>query len=568
VQPQLALSLLVLVLCTHVASAQVALRDCTLGEVASRCGTLSVFEDRDSRKGRKIALNFVVIPATTAGAKRSAVVFVPGGPGEAATAAKEGYAGSPLRSEHDIVLLDLRGTGGSHPLRCAYQDEPGRGARYLADFMPAEGLRRCASELRAKADLRFYTTPYAADDLDELRAALGYDSLNLIGGSYGTRFVLAYMRQHPARVRSAILYGPSPTHHTIPLTTALDAEHALQSLLADCADDAACGKRFPDVRARLTRVLRELEASPRTVPVRDPSTGAEVAVVVNRATFTQAIRYMLYRPSNAARIPLAVDLASRGEFGDIALFALGLGTLFNGDPEGLYNAVTCAEDVAFVDLPAARALAAGTFLGMERVRTQREACRHWSGGNLPPAYREPVRSQAPVLLVVGERDPATPPRLAQAVAETLPNSRVIIVRDGAHSFDGLQGIECLRELDQTFIRTASIDAVRVDCAATAAHPPFVFRSARESMVAMSADELKPFAGTYEGDGLTLTVTVAPPGITGTVGGMSVHLIPVGDREFVDDIVMGVTLRFELQNGSVTAVRLIKGTDEGMRLMRK
>ena len=91
------------------------------------------------------------------------------------------------------------------------------------------------------------------DDLDDVRAWLGYERINLFGLSYGTRAVLVYMRQHPDRVRSAILMGVAPTYLKMPLYHARAARRAMDLLLEECAGDAACHQAFPETSARLGR---------------------------------------------------------------------------------------------------------------------------------------------------------------------------------------------------------------------------------------------------------------------------------------------------------------------------
>jgi pimeloyl-ACP methyl ester carboxylesterase len=98
------------------------------------------------------------------------------------------------------VLVDQRGTGQSHPFQCPHDATP---PHFLVEMYPVDYVKNCRQVLQQKADLTQYTTPIAVEDLDEVRAWLGYDRINLFGLSYGTRAALVYMRQHPEHVRSA-----------------------------------------------------------------------------------------------------------------------------------------------------------------------------------------------------------------------------------------------------------------------------------------------------------------------------------------------------------------------------
>ncbi len=102
------------------------------------------------------------------------------------------------------------------------------------------------------------------DDLDDVREHLGYDQINLYGGSYGTRAALVYLRQHEPHVRTVVLDGVAPTDMRLPLFFARDAQRALDRLVADCAADSVCSKKFPDLGPRIVALLHAaVESSPR-----------------------------------------------------------------------------------------------------------------------------------------------------------------------------------------------------------------------------------------------------------------------------------------------------------------
>src|SRR5262249_40584667 len=145
---------------------------------------------------------------------------------------------------------------------------------YLGSFFPIEASRRCLSSLEKSSDLKLYTTPIAADDLDDVRAALGYEKLNVIGVSYGTRAALVYLRQHAAHVRTAMLLGVSPTDQAMPLHFPADTDRAARGVLAECAAEAACHAAFPDPWGDSQTVLSRLATKPVSVEIVHPETGA------------------------------------------------------------------------------------------------------------------------------------------------------------------------------------------------------------------------------------------------------------------------------------------------------
>ncbi|HEX8636937.1 MAG TPA: alpha/beta hydrolase, partial [Pyrinomonadaceae bacterium] len=210
--------LLMLVMCAVCSNAQdsfaatnskINLAPCLVSGVdkPARCGKLSVFENRKTKKGRRIDLNVVVFPAQGENPARDPVFGIAGGPGQGAAqlvAPVFFRELAPVNRERDIVLVDQRGTGNSNPLNCPINSLK-EAINYIGGDYPVENWKACRLELEKKADLRFYTTSIAMDDLDEVRESLGYEKINLFGVSYGTRAALAYLRQHPASVRSVIL---------------------------------------------------------------------------------------------------------------------------------------------------------------------------------------------------------------------------------------------------------------------------------------------------------------------------------------------------------------------------
>ena len=220
---------------------RVALKPCDNPTLTSDalCGTHEVFEDRVAR-GRKIALNILLLPATNAKAAPDPLFYFAGGPGGAATT----YAGEKfmngLRRNRDVVLVDQRGTGRSNPLNCppAGSKQDMRG--YFGEVWAVERVRACRMELEKIADLKLYTSSIAMDDVDEVRSALGYERIDLYGGSYGSTAALVYLRQHPQHVRAVAIFGVAPPSAKLPLSFAKGVQDSMNRLFADCAANADC----------------------------------------------------------------------------------------------------------------------------------------------------------------------------------------------------------------------------------------------------------------------------------------------------------------------------------------
>lgn len=534
----------------------------------ARCGTLSVWENRASKQGRKIDLKIVVLPATGPDHQPDPLVFLEGGPGESATEGAASLATilAAIREKRDILLADQRGTGGSHPLNCTLFEPAKDLQSYLGEFFPAEAARRCRTVLEKDADLTQYTTPTAADDLDDVRAALGYERLNLFGASYGTRLALVYMRRHPNRVRSAILHGVSPTDQTIPLTIPRDTDRALDGILGDCLADEACRAAFPEARRELHDVIRRLASSPSSVKILHPETGELVTVRLTRDVAAEALRYLAYSPSGAGEVPAVVHAAASGD--DEPLAEIGLffrRNLVSSGSMGLYLSVTCAEDVSWIRPGEGESIAAGTVLGDYRLRQQRAACAAWPKIPMPRPFRRPVRSGAPVLLLTGYLDPVTPPSNAEAAARALSCHVNVVVPHGGHSFDGLDGLECVQKLESDFVERGNVGGLDTDCVLGIRRRPFATALPLRKPIRMSKRDLNRFAGSYASDGGGPAASIERTGshlIVRFPGQPATALVPVAPGRFAVADTPLADVRFEVDHGKVAkAVFEQNGTPE-------
>jgi len=232
------------------------------------CGSLVVWEDRVARAGRKIGLRIVLLPALARRHASDPLFVLAGGPGQGAAELATTLADAlrPIQLRRDIVFVDLRGTGGSNPLDCeGAQGAMLAGSADAAAAALAVRMRSCLQGYADRADVTKYTTAIAMDDLDDVRARLGYSKIDLYGVSYGTRAAIVYASRHGEHLRSVVLDGAMPPSKAFPLDMARDAQRAMDLLFRDCARQAACARRFPDLPARLARLLDGLERHPRHV---------------------------------------------------------------------------------------------------------------------------------------------------------------------------------------------------------------------------------------------------------------------------------------------------------------
>ena len=450
------------------------LQPCKLPGIAAEllCGKLEVFENRPAHSGRTIKLNVVVVPALEQKSKQEPLFDLAGGPGGASTDAAAFYA-IVVRNyfrNRDVVLFDQRGTGQSNPLQCPHDATP---QHFLSEMYPVEYVKNCRQVLEQHADLTQYTTPIAMDDLDDVRAWLGYERINLFGLSYGSRAAQVYLRQHPEHVRSVVIMGVDPPYQKLPLYHARDGQRAMYLLLDECASDSRCSAAFPQIRQELQGVLTRLMRQPAVVDYTLPETGKPARVEIRRDVFAEKLRSLLYAPATSHRIPFIIHQAAGNDFVPFLKAAIPRDRNrpdFIAD--GMYLSVTCAEDTPFIDPAFAARLNKGNLFDNYRVSQQRRACSLWPRGRVAKDYHEPVSSETPVLILSGYMDPVTPPQWAEGVASHLPNSKHVMIRHNAHLPDGLTHADCLYKLIMDFLNQGNAKALDTSCVELMTPPEF------------------------------------------------------------------------------------------------
>jgi len=448
------------------------LHECAIeeGPTGAYCGTFTVPENRATGQGRQIALKIVVAPALRRDAVPDPLFVLEGGPGAGAATLAGARLGMfrRFRTDRDLVFVDQRGTGESNRLGC--DPTPDEMDEVVTDDdRSIARLRACLAGL--DADPRLYTTSIAMDDLDDVRRFLGYDRINLWGGSYGTRAALVYLRQHEAQVRSVVIDGVAPQDMRLPLHTARDAQRALDRLISDCAAEAACAAAFPTLAADTRALFARLEAERPTVKGVHPRTGLPLELPLTRRDVALVVFRALYVPEVASLLPRLLTDAAAGNYQ--GLLALAFSSAPEGDKRdmaiGMHLSVVCAEDIPRIT-PADRVTAdAGGFLGAAMFDAQYAACSFWPKGEVPESYYAPISSDKPVLILSGADDPVTPPTWGDHVAPHLTNSRHIVV-PGAGHITLSRG--CVPTIVEAFLKTASVDGLDPACTGILARPPF------------------------------------------------------------------------------------------------
>jgi len=439
---------------------EIDLRPCTLdGAVQARCGTFAVPENRALASGRTIRLRVAVVPARDGGSSPDALLYLAGGPGGSAIAGARGMTQlfSATNETRDIVLLDQRGTGSSNRLVCPPPKEPlGADATSVRAY-----VKSCLAGV--SADVRQYTTAPAMEDVADVVRALGYAQVDVYGGSYGATAAQYLLALHPELVRTAILDGGTLLDVPIFELWGRNGERSLRSILSRCATSSRCARAYPRVRSEVFEMMKTL----RRAPVRANG------MVIGPAEAAGAIQSLTRTPEGAARIPWTAHRASVGDW-DPLVFAMDEAAAAGGETRQLmYWSIVCNEPWARWSPERTRAAASGTYLAERTAADAAQArivCSAMPKAAQPEWSKKRVRSDVPVLIVVGGNDPQDPLANVRDARRALPASRTIVVPQAGH---GSLQLGCTARVAQEFVERGTADGLDTRCVAQYAPPPFV-----------------------------------------------------------------------------------------------
>jgi pimeloyl-ACP methyl ester carboxylesterase len=448
------------------AAAALSLHECRvehplhLSSVAARCGVIAVPENPAAPSGAAIGLHVALVPALNRRSTAAPVFILAGGPGQAASAlyASQAPAFAQINRNHAIVLVDQRGTGGSAPLDCTYPDDWQKAAEDLPE------LKRATEACLAKFGdrVRYYTTGNAVRDLEAVRGALGFASVDLYASSYGTRVAELYMRRHPESTHAVVLDGVTYPEQVIGPDSPLDGERALNLIVRRCERAPECAAAYPELRQELGALRRRFGAERVALAMVDPTDGRPLEVEFNRFMLNAALRFLSYASSEASLLPALIHAAAGGDLAPLASQTIMMGRQVAGQlASGMQNSVVCAEDEPLFGSPAEDRRRLGqTYQGTDQLEALREICRIWPRGAVDPDLHAELRSDVPTLLLSGEADPVTPPDDAERASAGLTHHRNLVLDGEGH---GQLAAGCVPKLMAMFFDRAAPETLDTTC---------------------------------------------------------------------------------------------------------
>lgn len=419
------------------------------------CGSLELPLDYSDPDGVKIPVHVAVLPAVSATPEKDPLVVFAGGPGQ--TAGDYGpfakVAFHEILKKREIILIDQRGTGKSYGMRCEY----GTLEDVLLD--PTEVAQVCRAEY--DIDVRHFTLENIMRDTNEIRKKLGYQQLNLWGGSYGTKSVSLYLKRYPEQVRSIIVDGVLPPDQSLFLSAPASAERALGKLVADCETQSSCQAAFPDFRKQVGELVERAAQGELSFKGLDPITGKPLDIDIEFEVVIESIRSVMYGAEGTTLLPYVVNQAHAGNLTPMLASLLGSSAISDSMYMGATLSLLCGEDVASVTAEQAAKAGEGSFARDSYYRIWSSSCKGWDFMRPTEAdFFSPATGDVPALILSGDLDPVTPPPLGERWLEGFPNGRHIIVAGTGHN---TSHVGCMPKLLGEFMESLDAKALDASC---------------------------------------------------------------------------------------------------------
>lgn len=416
-------------------SSAIEFKECRIGadnggvKLKAECATLSVAENRENTS-RMIDLNIALIRSKATEKSNDPVIMLAGGPGQSAVESYIGVASAfrKILRNRDVILVDQRGTGKSNPLKCEFDESLQEKLLGDPELIYPE-LEKCVENL--DADTRFYTTTESIKDLEEVRQAMKIEKWNLIGISYGSRKALTYMKLFPDAIRSVIIDGVVPQQEPLAASHEQNLINALRKQFEQCQEQPACQEAFGDVEKQMWELLARVEQEEPVIRLQNFNTGEYEELTLNKDSVAMAIRMFSYSASSMNLLPLMINKANNGQLETIASQANMINNMMQQNMTNVELSILCAEDMPFY--PEFTDQNGPTLFGSDFLEKTKKTCDYWPHIRADASFKDPVKSDIPVLLLSGELDPVTPPEFAEIAMQTLTKSQHLIAKGQGHN---------------------------------------------------------------------------------------------------------------------------------------
>ncbi|SDL86206.1 alpha/beta hydrolase fold [Nonomuraea maritima] len=441
-----------------------------------RCGKLAVPLDYSKPDGEQLELALIKLTATGPGKRLGSLVFNFGGPGGSGvdTLDQAGKALAALRNRYDLISFDPRGVERSSGVRCGGGKEMDTFTA-LDTLPPDEETHRKTEEANKQFAalcqqdsgkvLPYVGTVNAARDMDLIRAAVGDDKLNYVGMSYGTQLGGVYATLFPKNVGRMVLdapLDPTVTFEQRTLAQTRGFQQAYESFLRSCVKSGSCevGRDLDTANANVAKLLNQLTSQPLQVDNR----------MLTQGLASTGVAAALYSEMTWPFLEQALGAALKGQ-GEGLMF---LSDTYTGrSPDGSYStqmtsfpAITCVDtaerpDIATLRRTEAAAMKISPLFGSEGSGG---LCRVWPVKGSDEARHIDATGSAPIVVIGGKGDPATPYEWAPKLTAQLKTGTLVTYEGEGHGAY-LSGSKCVQQLVNSYLIDGKLPQKGATCPA-------------------------------------------------------------------------------------------------------
>jgi pimeloyl-ACP methyl ester carboxylesterase len=407
----------------------VGLKDCEFQpegkktKYAAECGTLVVPENWEISGSRLIVLPVVRIPAKSPSPEEP-VFYLQGGPGQS------NFSWAPpdwLLEKHDVVLVGYRGVNGTVNLSCpeVYRLVKTHVGKDLFSTQArkeyAAAVKGCAViHQEAGVDLSGYTIPGVVEDVEATRVELGYDRINLLGESYGTRVAQIYAYMHPGSLHRLVLIAVNTPGHFIWKPAVFD--EMINHLSELCSRDAACSSRTSDFAQTMYTVNHNM-------PKR------WLFFNIDADTVRLGTQFMFFSNPNMPMVIDAYLAAAEGDPSGLAMMNL-ITSIAPIDQQIFGDLVNKARTIDLEKYSGIKSVGLeDTIMGAPMAEWIWPMAQEWPIELIPKALREFQESNVEMLLVNGSVDFSTPPTALDEARPYFHKAQMILLPEFSHTDD-------------------------------------------------------------------------------------------------------------------------------------
>jgi pimeloyl-ACP methyl ester carboxylesterase len=430
------------------------------------CGFVIVPEDHNNPAGPTIRIALAILRDQSLAHKSDPVILLAGGPGEKVMANALDFMGifAPTVPNRDLIFFDQRGVGLSEPaLECPELEQT------LFDMLdetdPEEvaktnfnALLACRDQLVSEGyNLSLYNNLQNAADVNAIRVALGYEQVNLYGGSYGALLAQSTARDYPEGIRSIVMWSVVPLEKSLFVDSTITTANAVIRLLDECAADEACSSAYPDLENVLFETIDRLNAEPVSITVTNPLDSQSYEAVLSGDGVFGNLVVLLYQTRLIPAVPQAIYDVYNGDYALMTQLAGANLALYGALSRGMEFSVLCTDDLigrSPDEILEFKATLPRQFVGRIDPQVALEystfsICERWPVEEADIWIKEPLVSHIPTLALGGEFDQVTPPEYGSLVTEHLSNSYIFELPGIGHNI--IVASDCARSMAGAFL---------------------------------------------------------------------------------------------------------------------